>query len=1003
LRIARYAWMRLMIRERMYAALSATNEAILRTTAPDDLFQRVCDAAVEAGGFQSAGVLLPDNDGWLRLAAAAGFDKTQPLPDLRISTDESSERGRGIAGAAYRNGKSFIANDFQNDPRFTPWRSSGMGEGVGAAAAIPILRGGRSIGVFLLLVGEAGSLGDDVVSLLERMAENVAFAIGGFERERERKAGERALRRSSDMFAALSATNSAILQATDQGEMLRLVCESVSKGGQSLGAAAIFLKESGSEWLKPAAASGALVDTISKMPLSIDPNHKFGGGLHGPAFREQTLQITYDTAIDPRTQPWYARGAVPHGCAAVPLTKYGVSEGVLFFFFARTSGREDAGILQLMSDIGKNVSFALEMFEREAHKEKLARMFAALSATNEAIMRAQTRDELYQFVCEAIVDAAKFTSATIALVDESGEYLKVRGVSGPNVERIRKLVLATSAERPEGRGMSGVAYRTGKPAISNEWLADTRTSHFRNNESGTRSGAAFPLFLGDNPIGVMLFLSGEAGTFSPEFVEVLERLARNVSFAMAAFERTDEKVRAEQRIAHMATHDGLTGLPNRMLFSQLLDQAVACAKRTRRKCAVLFIDLDRFKIVNDTLGHTAGDSLLCEAAHRLRSSVRESDIVARLGGDEFVVLLNDVTGKPSVEAMARKVLANLVPPMCIAGHECRTTGSIGVAMYPDDGADGATLTKNADAAMYVAKEEGKNDFRFYTTALKSQSIERLMLETSLRHALERDEFTLHYQPKICVATGAVSGVEALLRWTHPDLGNLAPMKFIPLAEETGLIIPIGRWVLKAACAQAMSWQREGLPPMSMAVNLSPRQFQDEHLLRDVEDALQESGLPPHLLQLEITESMVMQNVTRAINTLDAIQARGVRLAIDDFGTGYSSMSMMKQFPIDTIKIDRSFIRDLADNVEDQAIATAIINMGKALGLTIVAEGVETSEQGAFLRAGACDELQGYLFSKPLPAAEIPEALLPLMCSPRLLPTERGHALVARSRNPEGAP
>jgi EAL domain-containing protein (putative c-di-GMP-specific phosphodiesterase class I) len=238
-----------------------------------------------------------------------------------------------------------------------------------------------------------------------------------------------------------------------------------------------------------------------------------------------------------------------------------------------------------------------------------------------------------------------------------------------------------------------------------------------------------------------------------------------------------------------------------------------------------------------------------------------------------------------------------------------------------------------------------------------------------------------------VANGTVNGVEALLRWTHPDLGNLAPMKFIPLAEETGLIIPIGRWVLKSACAQAMAWQRQGVPALSMAVNLSPRQFQDDHLLRDIDEALRESGLPAQLLQLEITESMVVQNVTRAIKTLDAIQARGVRLAIDDFGTGYSSMSMMKQFPIDTIKIDRSFVRDLANNVEDQAIATAIISMGKALGLTVVAEGVETSEQDAFLRAGACDELQGYLFSKPIPAEAIPAAVLPLMLAPGLVPPE----------------
>jgi EAL domain-containing protein (putative c-di-GMP-specific phosphodiesterase class I) len=294
-------------------------------------------------------------------------------------------------------------------------------------------------------------------------------------------------------------------------------------------------------------------------------------------------------------------------------------------------------------------------------------------------------------------------------------------------------------------------------------------------------------------------------------------------------------------------------------------------------------------------------------------------------------------------------------------------------------------------AMYLAKEEGKNDYRFFSNEIRSQSIERLMLETSLRTALELNQLQLHYQPKVDVETNRVNGVEALLRWTHPELGNLAPMKFIPLAEETGLIVPIGRWVLRTACAQNMEWAQQGLPEITMAVNLSPRQFLDDHLLRDIDQILAETGMPAHLLQLEITESMVMQNVDRAIKLLDAIQSRGVRLAIDDFGTGYSSMSVMKQFPIDTIKIDRSFVRDLNANAEDRAIATAIISMGKALGLTVVAEGVETDEQDEFLRRSHCDELQGYLFSKPVPASNIPVLLGSRIESPPLQAQNDEHA------------
>jgi diguanylate cyclase (GGDEF)-like protein/PAS domain S-box-containing protein len=449
---------------------------------------------------------------------------------------------------------------------------------------------------------------------------------------------------------------------------------------------------------------------------------------------------------------------------------------------------------------------------------------------------------------------------------------------------------------------------------------------------------------------------------------VFDRDGHFTGYRGVSREITDQKI-AEERIQHLATHDGLTGLPNRLMFSHLLTAAIPMARRQQRGLGVLFIDLDRFKCINDSLGHEAGDTLLKEIAKRFKKILRAGDVVARLGGDEFVVLLQDMTSASQAATVARKIISATIRPMMLMGRECRVTASIGIALYPQNGADEQTLMKNADIAMYFAKEEGKNNFQFYSTDIRAHSLERLTLESNLRHAMENDEFTLHYQAKLDLASRAITGVEALLRWDNPELGSVSPARFIPAAEETGLIVAIGKWVLKTACAQNMAWQRMGLPPVRMAVNLSVRQFADSQLLNDIADILRETGMPPHLLELEITEGMVIHNPAHALQLLSAIKQMGVRLAIDDFGTGYSSLGQLKNFPIDTLKVDRSFIRDIATNAEDRAITEAIIAMGKTLNLTVVAEGVETMDQETFLREKACTEMQGYHFSRPIPAAE----------------------------------
>ena len=440
-------------------------------------------------------------------------------------------------------------------------------------------------------------------------------------------------------------------------------------------------------------------------------------------------------------------------------------------------------------------------------------------------------------------------------------------------------------------------------------------------------------------------------------------IARATDIARIAIERSE----AEERIRQLAHYDELTGLPNRLLFHQAFEHALRRAERNARSLALLFVDVDRFKNINDTLGHDAGDSLLKEVGARLRASLRASDVLARFGGDEFVVLLEELPPEGYVAAVAANLLEALAVPLRIREQEFGVTASIGIATFPQDGRDAQTLQKNADIAMYRAKDQGRNSYCFYAPQGNVHSLERLTMEAQLRRALERGELELHYQPKQDISSGGVTGMEALLRWRHPELGMVPPARFIPLAEETGLIVPIGEWVLRTACAQTAALRsREGLPMLRVAVNLSARQFAEDSLIRLVSDVLDETGLGADALELEITESLVMQNPEQTAKLLVLLKQMGVHLAMDDFGTGYSSLAYLKRFPIDSIKIDRSFIQGLPGDVDDATITQAVIAMAHSLRLRAIAEGVETKQQLQFLREHRCDEIQGYYFSRPLP-------------------------------------
>ncbi|MGF7184013.1 diguanylate cyclase (GGDEF)-like protein/PAS domain S-box-containing protein [Desulfitispora alkaliphila] len=435
-----------------------------------------------------------------------------------------------------------------------------------------------------------------------------------------------------------------------------------------------------------------------------------------------------------------------------------------------------------------------------------------------------------------------------------------------------------------------------------------------------------------------------------------------------------ERKHYEDRLWHQAFHDALTNLPNRTLLKDRLQVEINHAKRNGTKVGVLFLDLDRFKIINDTLGHAIGDKLLQTIADRIVDCVRTDDTVARLGGDEFTVLVTSVNRSEDVAKVAEKILKAVKQPMEIDGNQLYLTASIGIAIYPDDGVNVTNILKNADAAMYRAKESGRNNYQLYTYALNEKAFERLEMENSLRRAIEQEEFEVYYQPRINVTNGQIIGMEALIRWNHPDWGLVSPGRFITIAEETGLIVPIGEWVLRAACAQNKAWQEAGHKPVRMAVNISARQFQLQDFLRVVADVLEQTGLEPRWLELEITESIAMQNVDYTYKMLRKLNEMGIDLSIDDFGTGYSSLSYLKRFPINKLKIDKSFVNDITSDENNAAIASTVIVLGKSLKFGVVAEGVETKEQLDFLREHNCEEMQGYYFGKPVPAENFWEKL-----------------------------
>jgi diguanylate cyclase (GGDEF)-like protein/PAS domain S-box-containing protein len=697
-----------------------------------------------------------------------------------------------------------------------------------------------------------------------------------------------------------------------------------------------------------------------------------GMHLFGAKSRRQLL----GTPVMDRIHPDY-RTLVEQRIAAVNHDKE--NAGPLDEKFLRLDGTavdvEVSAVPFRYEDEDGGLVFARDVTERkraEQNQKKLNRALRMLSDCNMTLVHAEREQSLLDEICRLVVFRGGYRMAWVGYSEnDAGKSVRPVSQSGFDNGYLENIRLSWSDETEYGRGPVGTAIRESRVQIIQDFMNHPSTVPWRDAAlaRGYLSCIALPLISAGRTFGALSIYSADPDSFGQDEIRLLYELATDLAFGIETLRTRSQRMVAEEKLAFLAHHDPLTNLPNRVLLRDRFDRAVAVSGREQSGVAVLVLDLDNFKQVNDGLGHETGDKLLLAIVERLRGCIHDSDTICRQGGDEFVILLNGMGDSSVASRVAQSILDAVAEPFEVGPHTVNTSLSIGISLYPNDGRDFDTLLKNADTALYHAKDNGRDTYHFFAASMNVDALARMELHGNLRKAVKNSEFVLHYQPQIDIVSGAIVGVEALVRWQRSDGGLVPPGRFIGLAEESGLIVPIGEWVLNEACRQAVAWQEGGMPPLPVAVNLSAQQFKRGDILDTVKSTLKQSGLRPDLLELELTESLLLHDTTTVMETLHQLKKIGVQLSIDDFGTGYSSLAYLKRLAVDKLKIDQSFVRDVPEAAEGAAIIKAIIQLGHALQLTVIAEGVETRHQLDFLQAHGCDLAQGYLASRPVPAEE----------------------------------
>ncbi len=964
--------------------LNAVNRRILAEQPLSEIYQYLCQELVQAFGYPMVFVALKQPDGAVGVTAHAGLGEKY-IKNLNVRWDETPE-GQGAIGRAIRSGQSQIHNVIGN-PEFKPWWHIYEEFNLQSILVLPLSTYGQTLGALVLLSSSRDYFTPNLLMPLEAMAGQIALAMH-FADDR---------RQLLILNTALSAAASAMVLTDQEGHLLWANPAFTQLTGYSLeailGQNPRFLNSGRQDhafyqtlWqtiLNGEIWKGEIVNrradaTLYREEMTITPVRAEGQDItHFIAIKQDISErLAYQEKLQSSEERY--REMFEHMSSAAMVFDT-VDQGADFRIKAFNRAAEEMENVDRDQVIGQSLSAAFSVL----HLTELPVLLRRVFRTGKALHFPPTffKDKALFGWREGFI--YKLSSGEVVVLSEDITPRKLaedviwleKERAQVTLESIGDAVITTDAQgaitylNPVAEELTGWANRQAKglPLLHVFNIVNENTGQAVNNPVAKCLREQRIISLDNHT--QLIHRDGHAFAIEDSAAPIRNREGKVIG-AVLVFHDVSDKRNLIKQLAHQAHHDALTGLPNRLLFNDRANQVMAQAHRHQLQAAVLFLDLDRFKLINDTLGHVLGDLLLKAAAERLTACLRDGDTVARQGGDEFLILLPDLRQENQAAYVAQKILKLFAEPFHLLEHEVYITPSIGIALFPTDGQDLDSVIKHADTAMYHAKEQGRNCYRFYTIALNQSISERLSLENDLRRALEREEFVLYYQPQYDLRDAQLCGVEALVRWQHPEKGLIPPGQFIPIAEDSGLILPLGEWVLRRACTQNQQWQALGYPPIRMAVNLSARQFRQINLVRTIAQTLQATGLEPQWLELEITESMSMENVAFSITILQQLKDMGIRISVDDFGTGFSSLSYLSRFPLDTLKIDQSFVQTIAVNPDSNEIVTAIIRLARSLGLKVIAEGVETDDQLGFLRQKQCDEVQGYLLGKPVPAGEI---------------------------------